>query len=316
MKYKNFYIVIFLLIFMLLISGCSSILFGPSGSIEVNTNPSGAKIFLDGKDTGKTSPCLLKNVSSGTHVVEAIYFNKKYAEMVDVKGYKGTEIDIDFDYKFELVKINVLPSITNITLSLGNTTNINSITGFYSDNSSKNIPVTSCTYSSSNKTYANVSNNGTITGLSAGASVITVSYTENGIIKTDTVLVYIRNTPEDNPIEPTPIEPEPEPEPEPSLNVLVTLDNAEQEYYEYLEHWSMVRAYYTISNNSDITINDYRIFFSVESIDGSIYYDSWYDGYNLSPGQSRSDYALLYTYDKQVKLNTVKVIEVQVNVFN
>jgi hypothetical protein len=43
---------------------------------------------------------------------------------------------------------------------------------------------------------------GTITGISAGAAIITVSYTEGGITKTDTVLVYVRNNPTDTPITP------------------------------------------------------------------------------------------------------------------
>ena len=41
---------------LLLISGCSTLLFGPSGSIKVTTIPPGAKIFLNGEDTGKTTP--------------------------------------------------------------------------------------------------------------------------------------------------------------------------------------------------------------------------------------------------------------------
>lgn len=212
---KKCLLLFFILIGILFISGCSDFLFGTSGTIKITTNPSGAKIFLDGKDTGKTSPCLLKNVSSGNHIVEAIYFNNKYGEMLNVKAYQQTEIDIDLVYQSELTKINVLPSITNITLSLGNTTTINSVTGYYSDNSIKNIPLSSCTYNSSNKTYASVSNNGTVTGISAGAAIITVSYSEKGVTKTDTILVYIRNTPDDTTIEPIPVEPEPEPEPEP-----------------------------------------------------------------------------------------------------
>jgi len=44
---------------LLLISGCSNILFGSTGSIKVITNPPGAKIFLDGNDTGKMTPYTL-----------------------------------------------------------------------------------------------------------------------------------------------------------------------------------------------------------------------------------------------------------------
>ena len=186
---------------MVLISGCSAILFGPSGSIEVTSNPSGAKIFIDGKDTGKVTPYTLKNVSAGTHIIEATLSDMKYIEMAEVKTYKTTIINIEFYYQKTLSKIKVLPSTTNITLSLGSTVTISSVTAYYSNYSSASIPLTNCTYSS-NDTCTTVNSSGTITGISAGAAIITISYTEGGITKTDTVLVYIRNTPSDTPITP------------------------------------------------------------------------------------------------------------------
>ena len=299
-----------------MISGCSNILFGPSGSIEITSTPSGANIFLDGEDIRKETPYTLKNVSAGNHVIELTLPDMKYTKIVDVKVYQTTNINIEFYSQITLDKINVLPSTTNITLSLGNSITISSVTAYYSDYSSANIPLTNCTYSS-NDSCATVNSSGTITGISAGAAIITVSYSEGGVTKTDIVLVYIRNIPEDTPIEPILIEPEPdEPEPEPSGKVVVTLDNVGQEYYESLGYWSMVRAYYTVNNNSDTMINNYMIFFSVECTDGSIYYDSGYGGYTLSPGKSHSDYTLLYTFDKEAKKDTVRIIEIQVNPFD
>jgi len=54
---KRKYLLLFIVIVStVLISGCSSILFGPSGSIEITSTPSGAKIFLDDKDAGKITP--------------------------------------------------------------------------------------------------------------------------------------------------------------------------------------------------------------------------------------------------------------------
>ena len=104
------------------------------------------------------------------------------------------------------------------------------------------------------------------------------------------------------------------PEPSPSGKVVATLDNWEQEYYQYLEEWSMVYAYYTIENNSSETIYDYKIYFGVNCVDSSIYYDSWYEGYTLSPGQSHSDYALIETFGKQA--DSVKINELAVNVYH
>jgi len=192
---------IILLIITLLISGCNTFLFGPSGSIEVTTNPSGAKIFLDSKDIGKITPYTVKNVSAGNHIIEVTLSDMKYTEIAEVKAYQTTSIYIEFYSQITLDKINVLPSYTTITLSLGNTITISSVTAYYSDYSSVNIPLINCTYSSNNA-CATVNSSGTITGISAGAAIITVSYTEGGITKTDTVLVYIRNTPADTPLIP------------------------------------------------------------------------------------------------------------------
>jgi len=105
-----------------------------------------------------------------------------------------------------------------------------------------------------------------------------------------------------------------ESEPEPSGDVVITLDNWDQEYYEYLEKWSMVHAYYTIENNSDEVVYDYKIYFTVNCIDDNIYYDSWYEGYTLSPGQSHSDYALIETFGK--KADSVKINELAISVYH
>jgi hypothetical protein len=186
---------------LLLISGCSTFIFGPSGSIKVTSNPSGAKIFLDGKDTGKITPYILKNVSVGSHIIEVTLSDMKGIKIAEVKAYQTTNINIEFYSQITLDKINVLPPITTISLSLGNTMTISSVTAYYSDYSSANIPLTDCTYSS-NDACATVNSSGTITGISEGAAIITVSYTEEGITKTDTVLVNIRNTPTDTPVGP------------------------------------------------------------------------------------------------------------------
>jgi len=200
---RDKYLLLFVIILIgsLLISGCSTVIFGPYGSIEVITIPSGAKIFLDGEDTGKIAPYILKNVSVGNHIIEVLLSDMKYTEMAEVKAYQATKINIEFYSQGTLDKINVLPSTTNITLSLGNTVTISSVTAYYSDCSSANIPLTNCTYSS-NDACATVNSSGTITGISAGAAIITISYTEGGITKTDTVLVYVRNNPTDIPITP------------------------------------------------------------------------------------------------------------------
>jgi hypothetical protein len=181
--------------------GCSTVIIGPSGSIEITTNPSGAKIFLDGKDTGKITPYTLKNISVGSHIIEVTLSDMKCTKIAKVTTYQTTNINIEFYSQITLNKINVLPSTTNITLSLGSTVTVSSVTAYYSDYSSANIPLVNCNYSS-NDACATINSSGTITGISAGAAIITVSYTEGEITKTDTVSVLVRNTPTDTPITP------------------------------------------------------------------------------------------------------------------
>jgi len=41
-----------------------------TGSIQVTSNPQGAKVYLDGTDTGKATNCTLDNVSPGDHTVK------------------------------------------------------------------------------------------------------------------------------------------------------------------------------------------------------------------------------------------------------
>jgi sugar lactone lactonase YvrE len=42
------------------------------GSIQVNSSPTGAKVYLDGSDTGKTTNTTLSNVSAGNHTVKLV----------------------------------------------------------------------------------------------------------------------------------------------------------------------------------------------------------------------------------------------------
>ena len=89
-----------------------------------------------------------------------------------------------------LASISVLPS--TMSIAVGNYKNISSITAHYSDGSSTDLVLADCNYDSDDPTIATV-NNGVITGVSVGSAVITVSYTEGGITKTDTISVTVEN---------------------------------------------------------------------------------------------------------------------------
>jgi len=76
-------------------------------------------------------------------------------------------------------------------LEVGESKYIISVTAYYSDSSTANIPLGNCTYSSYNPSCASVNPSGLITGISAGTTVILVTYTEGTISKTDTVEVIV-----------------------------------------------------------------------------------------------------------------------------
>lgn len=72
-----------LLLFSLLLAGCLST-FGPqagNATISVTSYPEGAKVFLDGQDTGKTTPAVLENVKTGSRTLtvqlEGLVFEAK-----------------------------------------------------------------------------------------------------------------------------------------------------------------------------------------------------------------------------------------------
>ena len=114
---------------------------------------------------------------------------------VEVKVSDGSSFNIEkFEITIEdifLTSIEVSPA--NINIYVGNSTNINSIIAFYNDGSNNSITLSLATYQSSNINIATVNNNGLITGISTGTTVITVSYTEGDITKADTVEVTVEN---------------------------------------------------------------------------------------------------------------------------
>ncbi|MCS6860651.1 MAG: PEGA domain-containing protein [Abditibacteriales bacterium] len=51
------------------------------GTLDISSNPAGARIFLDGRDTGLVTPALIKKVEPGTYTVrlvlgDAVYINE------------------------------------------------------------------------------------------------------------------------------------------------------------------------------------------------------------------------------------------------
>jgi len=88
-----------------------------------------------------------------------------------------------------LTEIVVQPN--PVDLEEGESQSIISITAYYSDSSTADIPFSYCTYYSYNPSYASVNSSGLITGVSAGSTTIMVVYTEGTISKTDTIIVTV-----------------------------------------------------------------------------------------------------------------------------
>ncbi len=94
-----------------------------------------------------------------------------------------------------LTSIVVLPS--SMTLEIGESKPITSVTAHYDNGTEANVILTDCTYESDKPGTATVSPSGTIKGIASctasTAAIITVSYTENSITKDDTVSVVVTN---------------------------------------------------------------------------------------------------------------------------
>ena len=50
------------------------------GSIDINSNPVGAKVYLDGVDTGSVTPIILSSVTVGEHTIKLVLYHYKYWE--------------------------------------------------------------------------------------------------------------------------------------------------------------------------------------------------------------------------------------------
>ncbi|MBU4314150.1 MAG: caspase family protein [Desulfobacteraceae bacterium] len=101
-------------------------------------------------------------------------------------GYPPFTPPISLTY---LTGIVVQPN--TMDLEEGESQYIVSVTAYYSDSSTANIPLNNCTYYSYNPSCATVNSSGLITGVSAGTTIILITYIEGTISKAATVEVTI-----------------------------------------------------------------------------------------------------------------------------
>jgi len=291
-KVLPFFLLILLISGFLLISGCSplDIIFGPSGSINVDTYPTGAEVFLNGNNTGKITPCVITNLVKGSYEVKVTFEDSSYTETVTV--YSGCPTSVYKDLLPRLEKIVVDPDF--LYTNIGETRDFSSITAYYFDidHWPIEIKLSDCSYAKDNGHAVINSKEGTFTGVSKGQTKITVSYTEREFTKTDLVDIFVSTFPTPSP------EPEPEPGPDGILQAKVTITNLEQSL-------SYAWIYYEIENTGSVDIDFYQIWFTVKCTDNSEYTD-WTVGLDLKIGDKRNDFGLVNIGEKTAESVKIK----------
>jgi uncharacterized protein YjdB len=114
---------------------------------------------------------------------------------VEIKVSNGNSFSVkQFKITIEIIYLNSIEaSPAAINVYMGNSNTITSVTAHYDNGDSADLALADCEYTSGNTNIAMVDNSGVITGISAGSTIITVSYTEDGIVKTDTVSVTVED---------------------------------------------------------------------------------------------------------------------------
>ena len=94
MKKKTILVLSLFITALILIAGCSSSTTPTTGTIEVNSTPIGAKIYLDGADTGMATPFTIPNVGASSHVIKLDAFHYEiWEETVIVTANETTYLN-------------------------------------------------------------------------------------------------------------------------------------------------------------------------------------------------------------------------------
>ena len=101
MEKKSILIFSLIVTVLILIAGCTSTT-PTTGIINVNSTPTGAKIYLDGVDTGMATPFTITNVEAGSHVIKLDAFHYKiWEESVIVTANETTYLNPLLTYAAE-----------------------------------------------------------------------------------------------------------------------------------------------------------------------------------------------------------------------
>ena len=101
MKKEKIIVLSLIITALILIAGCSSTT-STTGTIEVNSTPTGAKIYLDGVYTGMATPFPITSVEAGDHVIKLDAFHYKiWEETVIVTANETTYLNPLLTYAAE-----------------------------------------------------------------------------------------------------------------------------------------------------------------------------------------------------------------------
>ena len=156
------------------------------GSLYVKSNPSGAKIFLDGRDLGIVTPNKIDNVLIGAHKVTIMFDNYKQ-ENVDINVNEDEIATVYVDLSNTVIKL----TLDNNNLSLKPEGTVQLTPTVYPEFANNK----SVTWSSSNTDVATVDNEGNVTAVAGGTATITAQSVSNSNVKaTCQVLVAFDRT--------------------------------------------------------------------------------------------------------------------------
>ena len=167
----------------------------------------------------------------------------------------------------ELISIAVLPE--TMTLFKGNSETITSIIAHYNNGDTVNVALSNCTYNSDTTTVAAVSTSGEITAVDVGTTTITVTYSEDGITKTDIIEITVIPVPN---LKLTP--------PSQSVGVsdfgtvnVVVEDATDLRGANISLNFNASRLQYSSSSNGDFIPNDTLQVISIDNTKGSVTLD-------------------------------------------
>jgi len=79
MKKKKIIVLSLIITALILATGCTSTI-PTTGIIDLNSTPDGARVILDGVDTGQVTPIILTNIDAGSHIIKLDKYHYKVWE--------------------------------------------------------------------------------------------------------------------------------------------------------------------------------------------------------------------------------------------